>query len=44
VFPFDALPRAVAGFDGVPALLDRMAGRAAQPPPLHAVFSAAGGH
>ncbi|MEU6419644.1 zinc-dependent alcohol dehydrogenase [Streptomyces spiralis] len=43
-FPFDALPRAVAGFDGVAALLDRMAGRASQPPPLHAVFTATGAY
>jgi alcohol dehydrogenase len=37
-FPFADLPRVVAGFDEMPALLATMAGEG-EPPPVHAVFA-----
>ena len=36
--PFDRVPRQVAGFDGLEALLARMSGQGSEPPPVHAVF------
>ena len=42
-YPFADLPREVVGFDGLEALVQRMAGEADETPPVHAVFAPAGG-
>ena len=38
IFPFGALPRRVAGFDGLEQLVRAMAGEGEEEPPVHAVF------
>jgi alcohol dehydrogenase len=38
-YPFESLPRLVAGFDDLEALIRRMAGEADGPVPVHGVFS-----
>jgi alcohol dehydrogenase len=42
-YPFAELPREVVGFDGLEPLLQRMAGEGSDTPPVHAVFTPAGG-
>ena len=42
-YPFADLPREVVGFDGLEALVQRMAGEADTTPPVHGVFAPAGG-
>ena len=42
-YPFADLPREVVGFDGLEALVQRMAGESDETPPVHAVFAPAGG-
>jgi alcohol dehydrogenase len=41
-YPFAELPRRVAGFDGLEALVQTMAGETGDTPPVHAVFSPTG--
>ena len=42
-YPFADLPREVVGFDGLEALVQRMAGESDTTPPVHGVFAPAGG-
>jgi alcohol dehydrogenase len=41
-YPFEALPRRVTGLDGLPDLLELMAGEREAPPPIHGVLDPSG--